>query len=99
MSGARLYLLIGACVVTALIVFSIIAHAIGRGMIDGRVFVALSATDVILWTGYTITTCTHVVLQVLIEQRNVRSQRVAEMIENSGIGDLDGRRRAKTGSS
>lgn len=99
MTGPRLYLFVAAIVVTALVLFSIIANAEGRSIIDGRSFIALTAGGITLWTAFTITTCTRLILLTLFEQDNVRSSRVRAVMDSNGLVDIDDRRRARADSN
>lgn len=92
MSGPRLYLLLGAAVTTALTVASIAANLGGRSLIDTRVFVVLTVGDAVLWISFTVVTCTGIVLRLMIDQETQRGARVAGLMRDNGLGDLDARR-------
>lgn len=92
MSRPRLYLLIGACVATALMLASLAADWAGRSIIDGRTFNALCAIMIALWICYSIATCTGLVLRVMSSHERERGARVAAMMNDSGLADIDTRR-------
>ena len=95
MSRPRLYLLIAAAVSTAMMVASLAADWAGRSLIDTRTFNALCAVMLGLWICYSIATCTGLVLRVMNSQERERGARVAAMMTDSGLKDLDSRRNAR----
>lgn len=95
MSRPRLYLLIGACVATALVLASLGADWAGKSIIDGRTFNALLTGMLGLWVCYSIATCTGIVLHRMDSQERIRASRVASAMKESGMADISAERDAR----
>lgn len=95
MSRPRLLLLLGAAVATALMLAAIVADWVGKSMIDGRTFVALCTMVLGLWICYSVATCTGIVIRIMNDQERSRGARVAAMMNESGLSELDSKRNAR----